>query len=45
MFIQFREYPEIVVKNFLKINKDPKYMTMFTIFSEAEGKLDIIRKA
>ncbi len=45
MFIEFREYPEVVVKNFLKINKDPKYMSMFTIFSQVQGKMDIIRKA
>ena len=45
-FIEFREYPEFILKNFERVaqNSD-KYQATFTIFSENEGRLDLVRKS
>lgn len=44
-FIEFREYPEFILKNFDRLNASDKYLATFTIFSQIEGKLDLIRKS
>lgn len=44
-FIEFREYPEFIIKNLERLKATDKYLATFTIFSETEGRLDIIRKS
>ena len=44
-FIEFREYPDFIIKNLNRLNATDKYLATFTIFSETEGRLDIIRKS
>lgn len=44
-FIEFREYPDFIIKNLTRLNSTNKYLATFTIFSETEGRLDIIRKS
>ena len=44
-FIEFREYPDFILKNFEKLASNDKYVASFTIFSQTEGKLDLIRKS
>lgn len=35
----------MILKNFNRLNESDKYFAVFTIFSETEGKLNIIRKS
>lgn len=44
-FIEFREYPQFILKNFQKLTTADNFVANFTIFSESEGKLDLIRKS
>lgn len=44
-FIEFREYPDFVVKTFERLIQSENYVASFIIFSETEGKLDLIRKS
>ena len=44
-FIEFKEYPDFILKNFERLAASDKYLASFTIFSENEGKLDLIRKS
>lgn len=44
-FIEFREYPDFIIKNLSRLTAPDKYLAAFTIFSETEGRLDIVRKS
>ncbi len=40
MFIDFKEYPEVVVRGFNRLNnsqQDSKFLGVFTVFTEKEG--------
>ena len=44
-FIEFREYPDFILKNFDRLSTTSHLTATFTIFSETEGRLDLIRKS
>lgn len=44
-FIEFREYPDFILKNFERLASSDNFLAFFTIFSETEGRLDLIRKS
>lgn len=44
-FIEFREYPDFILKNLQKLASSDSFLAFFTIFSETEGRLDLIRKS
>ncbi len=44
-FIEFREYPDFILKNFDRLTISDNFLASFTIFSETEGRLDLIRKS
>lgn len=45
MFIDFKEYPEVVVRGFNRLNnsqEDSKFLGVFTVFTEKEGMIFVI---
>lgn len=44
-YIEFRQYPAVVLRNLAKAEKEPEtYILIFTIFTDFEGCFNIIQR-